>query len=162
MKETKYPNIYVDSQYAYKKLKNGSFHKLSRWIDSLGYYMTSFRINKKKKYIRLHRLIAETFIPNPDVLPMINHKDGNKLNNSIENLEWCTNAYNTQEAYDMGLYPQHRKCPIRATSKDTNEIKEFSSIRECANQLGLNRKTITSILKGDKKTNHYNYNFEYM
>lgn len=52
---------------------------------------------------KLHRLMAITFIPNPNNYPMINHKDGNKLNNDISNLEWCTNQQNMQHAFDTGL-----------------------------------------------------------
>lgn len=63
----------------------------------------------KKKF--LHRLIAEAFIPNPDKLPFVNHKNGNKKDNRIENLEWCTAAYNNQHAYDMGLKKQPKGIP---------------------------------------------------
>lgn len=164
MIETKYKNIYIDenSLDIYKLLKNGSYHKMSKFIDNLGYYMTAFRINGKKKYIRVHRIIAETLIPNPNNYPQINHIDNNKLNNNLDNLEWCSNAYNTQEAYDNGLYPKHRCCKIKAISKENGQSYEFNSIRECAKELKLNKKTITSILKGEKKNNNYNYYFQYI
>ena len=51
----------------------------------------------------LHRLMMETFAPNPNNYPVINHKDGNKLNNCLNNLEWCTLSYNNKEAYRLGL-----------------------------------------------------------
>lgn len=57
---------------------------------------------------------------------------------------------------------QKKECPIRATNKETGQILEFKSIRNCGEQLHLNRKTITSILKGEKKTNNYAYRFEYI
>ena len=160
--QTKYEDIYINDVDVYKKQKDGSFHKLCKWIDNVGYYMVSFRVSGKRKYVRVHRLIAETLIPNPLNLPMINHKDTNKLNNDVENLEWCTNAYNTQEAYDCKVYKSTYRCGIRAIHKESKKVFEFVSIRECARELGLNRKTITSILKGNKQKNNYDYDFEYI
>lgn len=163
MIETKYKNIYINESELeiYKIFDNGRIIKLSKWIDNVGYYTVSFRIDGKKIYRRIHRIIAETLLPNPNNLPFVNHIDGNKLNNSIENLEWCTNQYNTQQAYDNNLYKSKKECPVRAINKYNGRIFEFNSIRNCAEQLQLNRKTITSILKGCKKSN-YDYNFEYI
>ena len=62
----------------------------------------------KKKNCRVHRLVAEYFLPNPDNLPCINHIDGNKLNNHIDNLEWCTYQYNMQHAVRTGLTHPHQ------------------------------------------------------
>lgn len=163
MKETKYQNVFVDGTDIYKKTKSGNYIKLGQWVDNVGYYQVSFRINGKRKYVRVHRLIAETYLPNPLNYKQVNHKDGNKLNNNINNLEWCTNSYNTQESYDKGLYhSQHRCNPIVAIHKITKDKYEFKSIRECADKLHLNRKTITNILKGCKLTNNYDYDFEYL
>lgn len=63
-------------------------------------YCTVFVDGKNRT---LHRLLAMTFIPNPDNLPCINHKDGNKLNNDLSNLEWCNHATNERHAYNIGL-----------------------------------------------------------
>lgn len=57
----------------------------------------------KGKTYYVHRIIAENFIPNYEELPCVNHKDGNKLNNNVNNLEWCTYSYNSKEAYRLGL-----------------------------------------------------------
>lgn len=161
MTKTKFDNVYVENGDVYRIIK-GKYHKISKWVDNTGYYQVVFRIDGKRKYIRIHRLIAETLLPNPENLSQVNHIDGNKLNNSLENLEWVSNAQNTQHGYNNNLYHSKKRChAVIATHKITNEIYEFKSIRECADCLELNRKTITAILKGSKLTNNYDYNFKY-
>ena len=94
--------IYEDG-FIYSK-KSKRFLKCP--IDSKGYKYLDLR-NSKCKYRcpKVHRLIALAFIPNPNNLPQINHIDGNKQNNNVNNLEWCTNLYNTKEAIRLGLKP---------------------------------------------------------
>ena len=74
-------------------------------------------ISYKKKTFYVHRLIAEAFIPNPNNYPCVNHKDGNKRNNSVENLEWCTHSHNNREAYRLGL-----RTPNKATNKHKSVV----------------------------------------
>ncbi len=75
----------------------------SQYIGSTGYYMVSFSYNSKSKPKRVHRLIAATYINNIYNYKSINHIDGDKLNNSINNLEWCTHLQNMQHAFKTGL-----------------------------------------------------------
>lgn len=65
--------------------------------------MIILTISEKKKYVNVHRLIASCFIPNPQNLPEVNHIDGNKLNNQVENLEWVTTRQNQLHAIAMGV-----------------------------------------------------------
>jgi hypothetical protein len=67
------------------------------------YYYVTLSKNGKTKKVFIHRLVAETFIPNPNNLPQVNHKDGNVHNNAISNLEWVTNRQNTEHAYKNHL-----------------------------------------------------------
>ena len=111
-----------------------------------GYYRVSFSINRKRKQFYVHRLIAEYFIPNPNNLPQVNHIDGNKLNNSLDNLEWVTVQENVIHAYKNGLinfrygenHPNYGKFgseskkakPVTAINVITNEKKEYGSLIE--------------------------------
>ena len=72
-------------------------------VNKRGYLVVDITINGKKKYFSIHRLVALAFIPNPSNLPQVNHQDGHKFNNYVDNLEWSTGQKNTQHAYDMGL-----------------------------------------------------------
>lgn len=79
---------------------------LKQSISKTGYYTIATKIggrNGISKCFKVHRWIAEIFIPNDLNKPFINHKDGNKLNNSIDNLEWVTNSENVKHAYSIGL-----------------------------------------------------------
>ena len=71
-----------------------------------GYKSVSLWKNNKGSSKTIHRLVALTYLPNPNNLPEVNHIDGNKLNNQVHNLEWVTSSGNTQHAYDIGLAKQ--------------------------------------------------------
>ena len=137
--------------------------EICQWIDTVGYYQCNLWDNGKKYYRRVHRLVAEAFIPNPNNLPQVNHRDGNKLNNHYSNLEWCSNSVNTQHGYDNGLYKyKERSHSINVYTKQGIYINTYKSIRSMCEELKINRKTVTMILKGEKKTNNYDYLFEYV
>jgi hypothetical protein len=72
--------------------------------DKKGYMKTVFVINGKNKPVRVHRIIAEVLIPNPDNKPIVNHINFNKSDNSVENLEWVTYKENTQHAIQAGRF----------------------------------------------------------
>lgn len=66
-----------------------------------GYYLVGLCRDSRRKMISVHRLVAETFIPNPDSMPLVNHINGIKTDNRVENLEWCTAKYNIQEYFRL-------------------------------------------------------------
>ena len=68
--------------------------QISYFISNNGYKRVTLFKNGKSKNISIHRLVAIAFIPNPNDLPQVNHKDENKLNNNVDNLEWCSSKYN--------------------------------------------------------------------
>ena len=81
--------------------RTGNRKQLKVLLNKKGYPQVRLYKNKKSSMFRTHRIIAELFIPNPDSLPQVNHKDGNKQNNSVDNLEWITNSRNVKHSFDV-------------------------------------------------------------
>ena len=121
--------------------------------------------NGKMYNKQLHRLLAKAFIPNPNNYPIINHIDGNKLNNSLDNLEWCTHKHNTIEAYKLGLKTiseKHkenaRQLGLKSGKKiaqldlNGNIIKVYSSSRQASLELGISQGNISLCCNGKRRT----------
>lgn len=122
-------------------------------------YLQCHLFKSNKDHLRnVHRLVAEAFIPNPLGLPEVNHIDGNKANNNVSNLEWCTHASNIAHAWNNSLATSnHRKQKIRCI--ETGMI--YNSIKECADAMGINKDCISFHLKG-KLRHAGNHTFEKM
>lgn len=102
----------------------------------------------KRAYRNVHRLVAETFIPNPEHKETVNHKDGVKTNNCVLNLEWNTLTENLQHAFSNGLMPAQPKPVIRSDGM------VYTSISEAAQSIGVSPKKLQRVLKGQRKTMH--------
>lgn len=113
--------------------KDGKIMKLSK--DSHGYFQIelwySDENGKHKSHLIVHRLVAKAFIPNPDNLPQVNHKDENPENNCVNNLEWCTNKYNNNYGTKNERAAIKNGKPIYSVDKNGN-IEDFSGLRVAA------------------------------
>lgn len=125
-----------------------------------GWYSFVILQNKSKRCRLVHRLVAEAFMDNPENKPEINHIDGDKKNNSVANLEFCTPSENMRHAFDTGL---HKTKSVKAIDVSTGgEFKVFRSVAEAQEYFG-NRGTsnISNALHGRSKTT-YGYRWEFV
>lgn len=83
-------------------------------------------LNYKRKTAKIHRLVAETFLENPCGLKEINHKDGNKQNNHVSNLEWCTRSENMKHAYKTGLRPSRKGVKLGKRNLESGQVVKLS------------------------------------
>lgn len=125
-----------------------------------GYCTIKLSKNGKKRTARIHRLVAEAFIPNPNNYPCVNHIDGNKLNNNVNNLEWCTEKQNMEHAAKFNLVNRGKQQYVKQLTLDGKLIKIHKSIREASRETNICRDSITKCLKG-KQQQCNNFKWEY-
>ena len=129
-----------------------------------GYSVVGLWKNRKSKTCLVHRLVAQTFLPNPDNLPEINHIDENKENNRVENLEWCTSEYNNnygtrnERAAKANTNGKCSKKVLQFTL-DGIFIREWPSTNECGRN-GFNQTKVSACCRGERKT-HKGYIWKY-
>lgn len=138
-----------------RKLLNG-YKYLKLFTDKDGYYRVCLCENEKRIYRSVHRLVAQAFIPNPENKPTVNHKDGNKQNNCVDNLEWATIKENNNHALQTGLRNMKNDgCSKKVAQYDMNMnlIKIYPSAKEVKRQTGFSQGHISEVCRGEKK--HY-------
>tara|TARA_R100001086_G_scaffold246465_1_gene178733 strand:+ start:361 stop:891 length:531 start_codon:yes stop_codon:yes gene_type:complete len=138
----------IDSNRGYKYYNTGKI--LKPILNSNGYYMVRLSKNGKVKQKYIHRLIAETLLKNTKDLPEINHKDGNKLNNNLENLEWVSYKQNINHSIESGLTPlgskrKHSKLNENQVLEIKKLLKEGLSYKEIFKITNVNIHNIKSI-----------------
>lgn len=120
--------------------------------DNNGYMDVAFNVNGKVVNRYVHRLVAQTFIPNPDNLPQVNHKDCNRTNNHLNNLEWCTNQYNIDYREKYGTpVKEAQGYPVYTINIETQEVSKFHSQSEASRALGVFHSNINKVVKGQRK-----------
>lgn len=117
-----------------------------------GYKRVSLFKDDKKKHFSVHRLVAEAFIPNPDNLPEVNHKNEDKGNNKVENLEWCDRHYNSVYGTRIERVVSKSNRQTYQYDLDGNLIAVWPSQSEASRQLGISRQNITKAVNNQRKT----------
>jgi len=123
--------------------------------DRDGYLTVAVKVNDKFISKKVHRLTAQTFIPNPDSLPEINHKNCIRDDNRVSNLEWCNHSYNAQYREKFGISnTESRGKPVFAINLTTLEVSRFRSQSEACRALGVFVTNINSVIKGKYNKTH--------
>ena len=132
---------------------NKSNHKetieLKYSYDKDGYKRVTLQNNKKRKYFRVCRLVAEAFIPNVDNKPFVNHKDKDKTNDSVENLEWTTEYENWKHSEDE---QSNKEIPVIKLSMAGDYLCEYKSLMDAARDTNIHQGNISNCLKGRCKS----------
>ena len=110
--------------------RNRKGRMLKPGYTSRGYLQVGLSKNGKSKTRTVHRLVAEAFIPNPNGLPQVNHRDEDKDNNNVENLEWCDSKYNINYGTRSERFARTRSKKVRAVNIKTGEVLTFNSAKE--------------------------------
>lgn len=120
-------------------------------IENNGYlYACLSKHNKTTRYA-IHRLVADAFIPNYDNLPQVNHRDENKANNRVENLEWCTADYNNRYSDVYKKAAEAAKIPVVQYTKDGRKIAEYSSMLEASKSTGISVTNISVCVRNKRQ-----------
>lgn len=149
------------------RLKNKKTQKILSIKNSKGWYLSiRLLINGKYKTFKIHRLVAQYFVPNPNNLPIVNHKDLNKQNNFAENLEWTTYKANTQHAIENKIYNnpvkvlvdwnKNKKCfkkygYIYQFDKEMNFIAKYISAEEAYKKTGVCSRNILQCINHEPR-----------
>lgn len=112
-----------------------------------GYYQVVLCNGFKKKY-KVHRLVAMAFIPNPNNLPQINHKNEVKTDNRVENLEWCTPQYNVNYGNGIAKMREARKRPVYQINKEEIIVGIYATAYEASQKTGIDNSSICKCVKG--------------
>ena len=168
-----FEGLYEISNYGrVKSLGNGIYNSKKKilipWKENCGYLRILLSKNGTHKHYSVHRLVATTFLPNPENLPQVNHRDEDKQNNHVDNLEWCSSKYNINygTAIDRRVKKQinHKKLskPVLQYDLKGNFIAEYPSLSEVQRKFGFLQGNISSCCLGKLKSAYgYIWKFKY-
>lgn len=138
------------------RVRNCNTSKLVRQsVVISGYKRVTLHKNNIPKTKLVHRLVADAFLPNPDKLPIVNHKDANKLNNIVANLEWCTQSYNTSYHYNGNIAKSISKYVILKIKQDGSSITKYHNILGASRANNIDYHKLKNIISTTKVLDGY-------
>mgnify|MGYP001771891997 CR=1 FL=1 len=150
-----YEGLYeVSDKGRVKSIGYGKERMLKPQRIKTGYLLVGLCKNREKKMCYVHRIVAQTFTPNPDNLPEVNHKDENKDNNSVQNLEWCDRKYNNNYGTRNQRQSEKHSKPVLQFTKDGEFVKEWKSTVDVQRNLGYAHQNISSCCTGKRKSSN--------
>lgn len=128
--------------------------ELSKTDNGRGYDKVALQNDGRntRKICKVHRLVAETFIPNPENKPEVNHINCNKKDNRVSNLEWSTSSENSKHAYDNNLKNVSRSKRVARINDEGKILEIFNSAREASNSYNLTHDGVSAVCRGKRKT----------
>lgn len=139
-----------------KVYKNIGYYRNEKYLKLIknnnGYYQVSLSKNSKSKIHFVHKLVAEAFLENKNNYLYVNHKDENKLNNNVNNLEWCSQKYNCNYGTRNDRIANKLKIKVLQYDMNGNFIKEWKSATDVEKELKINRMHIGSCINNNRKT----------
>lgn len=145
-----YENRYLISDKG--EVKSIKHNKILKKELRRNYWSVQLFNGVKYKHFSIHRLVGLNFIDNPDNLPYINHKDENKLNNNVNNLEWCTCSYNINYGTSITRSKEKKSVSILKLSKNGEILNTYNSISDAEKETGIYNSNIVKCCKGERKT----------
>ena len=115
-----------------------------------GYYVFNITVDGKRKTLMLHRVIANTWLPNPNNLPCVNHKDEDTNNSCVFNLEWCDVSYNNAYGTAVKRAAIKRSKPVIQCTKEGAFVKEWESVTQASEELNISANSICAVCKNKK------------
>lgn len=128
--------------------KAGYYKIMKPHATTNGYLIVGLSNNGIRRHYSVHRIVAAAFIPNPYDFPCVNHKDENKQNNRVENLEWCTILYNNMYSDRMERVQSKRRRPIIQYDLSGKPIAKYSCVREASEKTGISQNAIYTFCYG--------------
>lgn len=143
-------------------VKNGARRERQLVADKKGYLVISLWASNKEKQCKVHRIVAEAFIPNPEGKRCVNHKDGNKKNNHVSNLEWVTHGENKHHAFAVlgerhwmkdkhGALCIHHKVVEQIDPKTDKVVAVYNGAQEAHRLTGFSQGNISSVCRGQRR-----------